>query len=79
VVVAGWDNRGYGNMILLDNGNGYQTRFGHLSEIDVQAGQAVQKGQLIGRVGSTGRSTGPHLHFEIILNGVNRNPFGFLR
>ncbi|HEX9074232.1 MAG TPA: M23 family metallopeptidase [Anaerolineae bacterium] len=79
IAMAGWDAVGYGNMILINHGNGYMTRYGHLSEIDVQVGQAVQKGQVIGLVGSTGHSTGPHLHFEIIHNGLNQNPYGFLR
>lgn len=79
IAAAGWDTAGYGNMVLINHGNGYMTRYGHLSEIDVQAGQAVQKGQVIGLVGSTGRSTGPHLHFEIIRGGQAQNPYGFLR
>ena len=79
IAAAGWDAAGYGNMVLINHGNGYMTRYGHLSEIDVQAGQAVQKGQVIGLVGSTGRSTGPHLHFEIIRGGQTQNPYGFLR
>ncbi len=74
VQVVGWDTRGYGNMILLNHGNGFLTRYGHLSAFNVTAGQSVKKGDLIGRIGSTGRSTGPHLHFEVIQNGVARNP-----
>ncbi len=77
--VVGWDNTGYGNMILLNHGNGYLTRYGHLSAFNVTPGQAVKKGQLIGRVGSTGHSTGPHLHFEIILNGAFKNPAYYIR
>ena len=72
--IVGWDNTGYGNMILLNHGNGYLTRYGHLSAFAIRAGQSVKKGQLIGRVGSTGHSTGPHLHFEVIFQGVPRNP-----
>lgn len=79
VEFVGWDNTGYGNMILINHGNGALTRYAHLSAFGVQAGQSVQKGQLIGRIGSTGRSTGPHLHFEIIVNGVHRNPVGILQ
>lgn len=79
VEYVGWDNSGYGNMILINHGNGALTRYAHLSAFAVQAGQSVQKGQLIGRIGSTGRSTGPHLHFEIIVNGVHRNPVGILQ
>lgn len=79
VEFVGWDSSGYGNMILINHGNGALTRYAHLSAFAVQAGQSVQKGQLIGRIGSTGRSTGPHLHFEIIVNGVHRNPVGILQ
>jgi murein DD-endopeptidase MepM/ murein hydrolase activator NlpD len=78
VELRGWDNSGYGNMILVNHGNGYITRYAHLSAFAVEPGQAVKRGQLIGRIGSTGRSTGPHLHFEIIQNGVHRNPVYFL-
>jgi murein DD-endopeptidase MepM/ murein hydrolase activator NlpD len=78
VVQAGWSNVGYGNMILINHGNGYLTRYAHLSALNVEVGDSVKKGQLIGRVGSTGNSTGPHLHFEIIRGGVHRNPFGLL-
>ncbi len=76
--IVGWDNTGYGNMILLNHGNGFQTRYGHLSAFLIKAGQAVTRGQLIGRVGSTGHSTGPHTHFEIIYQGVARNPSFFI-
>lgn len=79
IAVVGWDNSGYGNMILLNHGNGYLTRYGHLSAFNVDPGQAVKKGQLIGRVGSTGHSTGPHLHFEVILNGVFKNPAYYIK
>jgi len=79
VVQAGWSNVGYGNMILINHGNGYLTRYGHLSVFNVEVGDSVKKGQIIGRVGSTGNSTGPHLHFEIIKNGIHVNPFGYLR
>ncbi|MCL4396427.1 MAG: peptidoglycan DD-metalloendopeptidase family protein [Chloroflexi bacterium] len=80
VIVAGWDQEtvSYGFMILINHGNGYLTRYGHLSAFAVGVGDSVKKGQLIGRVGSTGNSTGPHLHFEIIKNGVRRNPFNYL-
>lgn len=79
VEFVGWDSTGYGNMILINHGNGALTRYAHLNAFAVQAGQSVQKGQLVGRIGSTGRSTGPHLHFEIIVNGVHRNPVGILQ
>ncbi len=81
VSFAGWDREivSYGNMILINHGNGYITRYAHLSAFIVSAGDSVKKGQLIGRVGSTGNSTGPHVHFEIYRNGVRVNPFGYLR
>jgi murein DD-endopeptidase MepM/ murein hydrolase activator NlpD len=80
VVAAGWDQEriSYGFMILINHGNGFVTRYAHLSAFNVQVGDSVKKGQIIGRVGSTGNSTGPHLHFEIINNGVRRNPFSYL-
>jgi murein DD-endopeptidase MepM/ murein hydrolase activator NlpD len=78
IAVAGWSNVGYGYHIIIDHGNGYQTLYAHLSKINVQAGQTVAKGQNIGLVGSTGNSTGPHLHFEVRLSGVGQNPFNFL-
>ncbi len=68
----------YGRHIVLDHGNGIRSLYGHLSEIDVKPGQQVEKGQMIGRVGSTGRSTGPHLHYEIQVHGKPVNPRGFL-
>lgn len=77
VVKAGWQG-GYGNLIEIDHGNGLTTRYGHLSAIEVQAGDVVRRGQLIGLVGSTGRSTGPHLHYELRLNDKAINPRRFL-
>jgi murein DD-endopeptidase MepM/ murein hydrolase activator NlpD len=77
VIKAEWQG-GYGNMIEIDHGNGLTTRYGHLSKIDVAAGDSVQRGQLIGFVGSTGRSTGPHLHYELRLNDKAINPRRFL-
>jgi len=79
VLSAGRDTWGYGNQIVIDHGNGYLTRYAHLQTILVKAGQVVKKNQKIGTMGSTGRSTGPHLHFEVIYNQVLRNPTGFLR
>lgn len=79
VLYAGWDASGYGNMVLIDHGNGFKTRYGHLSQIMVISGQTVSKGQVVGRMGSTGRSTGPHTHFEIYLNGIRVNPLNYLR
>jgi murein DD-endopeptidase MepM/ murein hydrolase activator NlpD len=78
VVLAGRDTWGYGNQVLIDHGNGYLSRYAHLQTILVKAGQSVTKDQKIGTMGNTGRSTGPHLHFEIYYNGVRRNPLGFL-
>jgi LysM repeat protein len=77
VAATGWMG-GYGNYIIISHGNGFETLYAHLSEIRVIAGQGVQRGALIGLMGSTGRSTGPHLHFEIRQGGVKRNPVGFL-
>ena len=79
VIWSGWDNTGYGYMVLIDHGNGYRTRYGHLSWIFPNYGDYVGKGEQIGKVGSTGRSTGPHLHFEVIVNGIARNPFNYIR
>jgi murein DD-endopeptidase MepM/ murein hydrolase activator NlpD len=77
VVKAGWEG-GYGQMIEIDHGEGLSTRYGHMSEIDVSIGQRLRVGQIIGRVGSTGRSTGPHLHYETRVNGEPVNPERFL-
>lgn len=77
VVIAGWV-RGYGNGIYIDHGNGISTRYGHLSRIDVVVGQTIKKGQHLGLVGSTGRSTGPHLHYEVRINGQAINPLAYL-
>jgi murein DD-endopeptidase MepM/ murein hydrolase activator NlpD len=74
---SGWEG-GYGNMIEIDHGNGLTTRYGHLSKIGVQIGDTIQRGQLIGLIGSTGRSTGPHLHYELRLNDKAINPRRFL-
>ncbi|MDQ3321751.1 MAG: M23 family metallopeptidase [Acidobacteriota bacterium] len=69
---------GYGNMVEINHGNGLTTRYGHLSRIGVRAGDKLQRGQVLGLVGSTGRSTGPHLHFEVRLNDRPINPRRFL-
>lgn len=80
VVVAGWpDGYGYGNRIIIDHGNGYRTLYAHLSNIYVGVGQTVSRGQIIGQMGSTGRSTGVHLHFEVHYQGVPLNPLSILR
>ncbi|MBM3530828.1 MAG: M23 family peptidase [Alphaproteobacteria bacterium] len=72
-------NGGYGKMVELDHGNGFTTRYAHLSEIEVRVGQTVRIGQIVGRVGSTGRSTGPHLHYETRIDGEAIDPQKFLR
>jgi murein DD-endopeptidase MepM/ murein hydrolase activator NlpD len=77
VIFAGWKT-GYGNTIMIDHGRGYSTLYGHMSMILASVGQDVMEGQPIGKVGSTGVSTGDHLHFEIRLNGKPRNPTEFL-
>jgi murein DD-endopeptidase MepM/ murein hydrolase activator NlpD len=78
VTVAGWSG-GYGRLVEIDHGNGLSTRYGHLSEIEVKVGQKVRIGEEIGRLGSTGRSTGPHLHYETRINGEAVDPARFLR
>jgi murein DD-endopeptidase MepM/ murein hydrolase activator NlpD len=80
VAIAGWpDNSGYGNRVIIDHGNGFQTLYAHLSKTYVQPGQTVNRGDLIGQMGSTGRSTGVHLHFEIRSSGGAQNPLGYLK
>jgi murein DD-endopeptidase MepM/ murein hydrolase activator NlpD len=78
VTFAGWQG-GYGNMIEIDHGNGVSTRYGHLSSIDTEVGKTVKTGQVIGKVGTTGRSTGPHLHYETRIDGEAVDPQRFLR
>ena len=75
VSAAGWHG-GYGQFVAIEHGNGYQTRYGHLAYIAVQQGQAVHRGDLVGYVGSTGMSTGPHLHYEVRQGGQALNPLG---
>jgi len=77
VTKAGWQG-GYGNMVEVDHGNGLITRYGHMSKLNVAIGDTITRGQLIGFVGSTGRSTGPHLHYELRLNEHPINPRRFL-
>ncbi len=77
VTEAGWKG-GYGQMIEVDHGNGLKTRYGHLSKIEVTVGETLSRGQMIAFVGSTGRSTGPHLHYELRLNDKPINPRRFL-
>ena len=77
ITIAGWDG-GYGNLVEIDHGNGLASRYGHLSQIDVHVGDEVHVGQIIGLIGSTGRSTGPHLHYETRIDGEPVNPEKFL-
>jgi murein DD-endopeptidase MepM/ murein hydrolase activator NlpD len=74
-----WNNGGYGNLIEITHGQGIQTRFGHLSQRMVQIGQRIHRGQLIGLMGSTGRSTGSHLHYEVRIDGRPVNPIPFMQ
>jgi murein DD-endopeptidase MepM/ murein hydrolase activator NlpD len=78
VTAAGWSG-GYGRTVDIDHGNGLSTRYAHLSSIDVQIGQSIKAGQIVGKVGSTGRSTGSHLHYETRVKGEAVDPQKFLR
>jgi murein DD-endopeptidase MepM/ murein hydrolase activator NlpD len=77
VIYAGWEG-GYGNLVVIDHGGGLATAYGHQSRIAVSLGQSVAQGETIGYVGSTGHSTGPHLHFEVRVNGEAVDPLGYL-
>lgn len=79
VIAAGWNSYGLGNHVKIDHGNGYVTLYGHMVGVDVKVGDMVDKGEHIGRMGSTGFSTGPHVHFEVIKNGVKLNPLNFIK
>ncbi len=79
IVTAADDRNAYGNLIEIDHGNGYVTRYGHNKSMQVEVGQSVKKGQVIAKMGSTGRSTGPHVHFEVLKNGTAINPTKFIR
>ncbi|MCC7059147.1 MAG: M23 family metallopeptidase [Burkholderiaceae bacterium] len=79
VVIFAERHPGYGNQVDIDHGNGLVTRYAHASRLDVTAGEIVMQGQKIAEVGSTGRSTGPHLHFEVRVDGVATNPLDYLR
>ncbi len=77
VSFVGWQN-GYGQLVVVDHGGGLTTRYGHLAHIDVELNQTVTRAQLLGKVGSTGRSTGPHLHYEVRINDHAVNPLHYL-
>lgn len=79
VTRAGWDPWGLGLHVRIDHGNGFETVYGHMSRVDVGYGQRVSQGQVIGIMGSTGRSTGPHVHFTVNYHGVAQDPFGYIR
>jgi len=78
VVYAGWNDSGYGNLVVIDHGNGYETLYAHLSQIYVSCGSGVYRGGVIGAAGDTGRSYGSHLHFEVRLNGGFVNPWSVM-
>jgi murein DD-endopeptidase MepM/ murein hydrolase activator NlpD len=78
VVFAGWSNWGYGLMVQVDHGNGFNTLYAHLSQYNVSCGQSVYQGNLVGLAGSTGNSSGPHLHFEVNYLGTRPNPWSYL-
>ncbi len=79
VVFAGWNSAGYGNLIVLDHGNGWRTYYAHLNSVQVGCGDFIPRGGLIGLMGTTGNSTGPHLHFEILRYGIAVDPDGYLK
>ncbi len=79
VIAAGWDNTGYGNRVMIDHGNGFVTLYGHMRVLQVQVGQHVARGNVVGQMGSTGHSTGTHVHFEIRNQGVLENPGNYLK
>jgi len=78
IVYAGWNNWGYGNVVVINHGNGWQTLYAHLSAVNVGCGQNVWQTNVIGAIGSTGNSTGSHLHFEMMYNGTKVNPWDYL-
>ena len=79
VVYAGWSDYGYGYLIVIDHGTGWQSAYAHLSAVGVTCGQSVFQGTMIGALGNTGNSSGAHLHFEMIYNGVKVNPLNFVQ
>ncbi len=79
VVYAGWSDYGFGYLIVIDHGTGWQSAYAHLSAVGVRCGQSVFQGTVIGALGSTGNSSGPHLHFELVFNGSKVNPLNYLQ
>lgn len=79
VIVSGWTNSGYGNHVIIDHGNGYKTLYAHMSSLSVVTGQRVARGATLGQMGSTGRSTGTHLHFEIRTGSGFADPLAYLK
>jgi murein DD-endopeptidase MepM/ murein hydrolase activator NlpD len=79
IVYAGWSDYGYGYLIVIDHGTGWQSAYAHLSAVAVGCGQSVYQGGYIGAMGTTGNSSGPHLHFELIINGAKVNPLDYTR
>lgn len=78
IVYTGYDDYGYGNLIVIDHGYGLKTYYAHLSKIETKIGKQVQRGEIIARVGSTGKSTGPHLHYEVRIFGIPVNPDNYI-
>ena len=78
VVTFASTSGGYGNMLVIDHGYGIRTRYGHLSQFKVHVGDHVERGEIVGNIGNTGRSTGPHLHYEVEVNGVCENPKNYM-
>ena len=79
VVTYAGSRSGYGRLVEIDHGYGFRTRYGHLNSVEVEVGDEIQMGDLVGRMGTTGRSTGPHLHYEVWFRGKTYNPVNFLR
>ena len=78
MIYAGWNAGGYGNMVDIDHGNGIMTRYAHAMQVTVMSGQYVKRGQLIAYMGSTGFSTGPHVHYEVRISGQAVNPIVYM-
>ncbi|MCM2272787.1 MAG: M23 family metallopeptidase, partial [candidate division Zixibacteria bacterium] len=78
ILFAGWDSGGLGNLVVIEHGYGFVTRHGHMSKVLVKRGQDISRGDLIGLMGSTGYSTGSHLHYEVYRNGKALNPMEFI-